>query len=189
MAGFTIKTDEEIKQVVRLLNDRPASLTDEIDFNEWSKSRHSFSKKALELQVPFVSPDHSWADRVPISCDELSYQFTSWLVVEKDEGDERIVKLGRKPILLPIAHHWAIQVGERWYEIAQKDTVTRKNAVHIYHGYAAISSAGKFGGELVGKSLKTDKMMIEWSKMWLAINPRYDLFSDNCQKFSYELMV
>ena len=77
-----------------------------------------------------------------ISYDELSYQLTSWLIVGKDEGDERIVKLGRKPILLPIAHHWAIQVGEIWYEIAQKDMVTRKNAVHIYPGYPAISTAG-----------------------------------------------
>ena len=189
VAGFTTKTDETINQVVNLLNDRPAALADEMDFDEWSKSRNDFAEKALELKVPFVSPDHSWADRVPISCDELSYQFTSWLIVGRDEGDERIVKLGRKPILLPIAHHWAIQVGDKWYEIIQKNWETRRNAVNICIGYAAISTAGKFGGELVGKSTKTDKMIITWLNMWLALNPFYNLLSDNCQKFSYEFMV
>ena len=165
VAGFTTKTDDDINQVVNLLNDRPAPFTDEMDLDEWSHNRDSFAKRAEEFKVPFVSPDHSWADRVPISCDELSYQFTSWLIVEKDEGDERIVKLGRKPILLPIAHHWAIQVGDKWCEIIQKNWETRRNAVNICTGYAAISTAGKFGGELVGKSAKTDKMIITWLNM------------------------
>jgi len=146
-------------------------------------------------------------DKIIMPCDELVYKFVIWLIMDLpqekkkscstqnkssqliNEDVQRVVKLGRKPLQPPVAHHWAIQVGERWYEITSKDHVTRRNAIHVNNGGVASSGAGNLGGEVVGKSTKTDNMIFTWLNIWLSLNPRYDLLSDNCQKLSYEFMV
>ena len=116
-------------------------------------------------------------------------------VFESDSPSEgtlkRIVKLGRKPIDCPnpIAHHWAIQVGEKWYEIAPKDKSTGQNVININRGTVAASCAGRLGGEIVGKSTKTNDMIIWQLIGWLAVHPSYTVESDNCQKLAYELMA
>ncbi|KAL5268586.1 hypothetical protein ACHWQZ_G002437 [Mnemiopsis leidyi] len=190
VAGSTSKTDVEIAMVVKLLNGRPAPLTDEMDIKWWCERRDSFAKQLLALKVSFVSSQNSLSERVPVSCEELSYQFTSWIVIEEVKEEERVVKLGRKPIyLMPIAHHWAIQVGDLWYEIGRKNKVTRINAVEVSPGYAAKSGAGRFGGEVVGTTTKSNGMINNWVGIWLALNPHYHLLRGNCQKFSYELMI
>ena len=33
-------------------------------------------------------------------------------------GWDRTVKLGRKMLVWPVAHHWAVKVGDTWYEVA-----------------------------------------------------------------------
>ena len=130
---------------------------------------------------------------VNMTCDEVVYKFVIWLIMDLtkslDEEELRVVKMGRKPLTPPVAHHWAVQVGERWYEITSKDWETRRNAIYVSNGAIASSGARKFGGEVVGKSNKTDIMIITWLKIWLCLNPRYDLLSENCQKLAYELMV
>ena len=30
----------------------------------------------------------------------------------------RTVKLGRKMLVGPVAHHWAVKAGDTWYEVA-----------------------------------------------------------------------
>jgi hypothetical protein len=106
---------------------------------------------------------------------------------------ERIVKLGRQMIAppSPVAHHWAIQVGDVWYEIApkQKQDGRSPNRINRNHGDQASSGAGKFGGEIVGKTDKTDSQIDSWLERWLDDHPDYDFMEDNCQKLAYEFMM
>ena len=105
---------------------------------------------------------------------------------------DRVVKLGRKPIALPLAHHWAIQVDDCWYEIAPKqksESGKSPNKINRNKGKVASSKAGQFGGEIVGKSDKTDSQIDSWLERWLARNPEYDFMEDNCQKLAYEFMI
>ena len=130
---------------------------------------------------------------VNMTCDEVVYKFVIWLIMDLtkslDEEELRVVKMGRKPLTPPVAYHWAVQVGETWYEIASKNWETRDNDIHVSNGARALSGAGKLGGEVVGKSTKTDIKIKKWLKIWLCLHPRYYLLSDNCQKFAYELIV
>ena len=121
--------------------------------------------------------------------------------------EERVVKLGRK-MMLPkrlgplstIPHHWAIKVGDTWYEITGLDIASsdilngnswgmKQTEVNRSIGYAAKSGAGKYGGEIVGKTRKTDFEINQWISNWIRDNPKYNLLGDNCHKFAYELMV
>ena len=34
------------------------------------------------------------------------------------ENMGRTVKLGRKMLVGPVAHHWAVKAGDTWYEVA-----------------------------------------------------------------------
>jgi len=104
---------------------------------------------------------------------------------------ERSVKIGRYMIKLVVAHHWAIKIGETWYEIrgASKSNTNSKNEVIKSHGFNAQSGAGKLGGELVGVTTKSDDEIDTWIDDWLARNPTYAVMTDNCQKFVHELLV
>ena len=104
---------------------------------------------------------------------------------------ERIVKLGRKLIAppSPVAHHWAIQVEGIWYEIASKMEGKGKNKINRNFGNVAASGAGSYGGEIVGKTDKTNSKIDLWLEQWVARNPDYDFLKDNCQKFAYEFMI
>ena len=123
-------------------------------------------------------------------------------------GEERVVKLGRK-MMLPevlgpfatIPHHWAIKVGDIWYEIAGLDIksedimngkcwdIKQNSDINRSFGYAAKSGAGKYGGEIVGKTRKTDSEINQWNINWINKNPNYSLLDYNCHKYAYELMV
>ena len=123
-------------------------------------------------------------------------------------GEERVVKLGRKMMvskrwgpLSTIPHHWAIKVGDTWYEIAGLDIalqdvlngkswdIKQNSDIDRSFGYAAKSGAGKYGGEIVGKTRKTDSDINQWNTNWIKENPRYSLLDRNCHKYAYELMV
>ena len=56
-------------------------------------------------------------------------------------------------------------------------------------GVAAPSSAGKYGGEIVGKTRKTNLEISDWIEDWKEQNPRYDVVAENCQKFAYDFIV
>lgn len=114
----------------------------------------------------------------------------------------RPVKLGRKPLGSGISaagaavaslHHWAVQVGDTWYEIsADKSSGGKKgnkrNVVDKSYGCYADSGAGKLGGELVGKTDKTDYEISNWIERWIVNHPGYDALGTNCQTFAYEFM-
>ena len=101
----------------------------------------------------------------------------------------RVVKLGRKALVPPLAYHWAIQVGEKWYEIAPMTETKDGNKINTNYGEVAASTAGILGGSIVGETEKTDQEIDKWNKDWLAEYPEYDLITDNCQKYVVELMV
>ena len=101
----------------------------------------------------------------------------------------RVVKLGRKALVPPLAYHWAIQVGEKWYEIAPMTETKDGNKINTNYGEVAASTAGILGGSIVGETEKTDQEIDKWNKDWLAEYPEYDLITDNCQKYAVELLV
>jgi len=103
----------------------------------------------------------------------------------------KTVKLGRYMITPLIAQHWAIKVDDTWYEIAgaAKNATNAPNVVNRSHGDAAKSGAGKLGGEIVGKSDKSQRLIDQWIEEWLEKNPCYEFTSENCQKFAYQFMA
>ena len=99
----------------------------------------------------------------------------------------RQVKLGRKAMIgSPVAYHWAVQVGDTWYEI--DGGKNSPNSVTKHKGSAAASWAGLFGGELVGETNATNDEIKKWIDRWLDTNPDYEALTANCQKFAYEFM-
>ena len=102
----------------------------------------------------------------------------------------RIILLGRSNAMWP-ALHWAVKVGEIWYEIEGKgvDGGGSQNRVSCHTGSSALSGAGRFGGEIVGETLKNDEAIHEFIIEWLVKNPRYEVFGGNCQAFAYSLIV
>ena len=54
----------------------------------------------------------------------------------------RTVKLGRKMLVGPVAHHWAVKAGDTWYEVAgaSKNDKGAKMVVNRYVGGTHIPS-------------------------------------------------
>jgi hypothetical protein len=83
----------------------------------------------------------------------------------------RAVKLGRSPMDgFPLTYHWAVKVGNTWYEI---------------HGFAASSA----GDELVGETGATDTQINVWVGEWRSRNSGNSVSLDNCQTFAYALIA
>jgi len=101
---------------------------------------------------------------------------------------KRTVKLGRKFTGIPVAHHWAIQVGDTWFEI-EGNSDDGRNMINRRHGFAAESGAGNLGGELLGKTTKSDHEIDAFIECWLARNPTHDVQGYDSQKFAYEFVV
>ena len=123
--------------------------------------------------------------------------------VEEEENAvrRRTVKLGRK--LMPqliVAHHWAVKIGEKWYEISivnnseEAATLTdvlgrnKNNRINTSIGRYAKSGAGYFGGGVVGVTEKRDREIVEWCETWQLANPVYRVTKWNCQKFAVEFI-
>ena len=105
---------------------------------------------------------------------------------------KRPICLGRSLILWP-AHHWAVQVGDIWYEVQGKGGGGGEedcpNQVSRNTGSTAMSGAGStYGCEIVGETSKTDEAIGEYISCWLIDNPRYDVLTDNCQSFAYNFI-
>ena len=102
----------------------------------------------------------------------------------------REVKLGRKIIQAPGIHHWAVKVGNTWYEIegAAKEACNSANAIGSNEGDVASSGAGLLGGELVGHSDKSNEQIQAFNDRWLRRNPTYYFTTENCQKYAIELI-
>jgi hypothetical protein len=56
-------------------------------------------------------------------------------------------------------------------------------------GFEAPSGAGKFGGEIVGKTKKSEQQITHWIEEWKREHARYDAVAENCQKFAYDFIV
>jgi hypothetical protein len=96
----------------------------------------------------------------------------------------RAVKLGRKAMSgTPLAYHWAVKVGNTWYEIQGKG----ENKINYVQTMSAIL-AGLLGDELVGETDATDSQINVWIEEWRSRNPDYNILLDNCQTFAYEFM-
>ena len=89
-------------------------------------------------------------------------------------------------------HHWAVQVGNTWYEIdgdfLEKKGNGKLNRIATTHGKVAKSGAGRFGGDFVGKTTKSDAYIKYFCREWVSNNPTYNVFSENCQKFAIDLI-
>ena len=108
----------------------------------------------------------------------------------------RYVKLGRKPLAIGVGHHWAIKVEDLdgdgcWYEIAgaAKNDSNSPNVIKKSYGFEATSTAGRFGGEIVGKTTKTDAEIETFNEDWISRNATYQITGDNCQKFGIEFIA
>jgi len=99
---------------------------------------------------------------------------------------KRYVKLGRVPIVQGFAHHWAVQVGVWWYEIEKQEQ--KVNRIATSTGAFAKSGAGKYGGEVVGETTKSDDEIERFYRKWVCDNPTYHVFSENCQKFAIDFI-
>ena len=77
---------------------------------------------------------------------------------------QRNVKIGRIMLSPIVAYHWAIKIGDTWYEIGggHKSVKNSKNEIVRSHGHNAKSSAGQLGGELVGVTTKSDDEIDNW---------------------------
>ncbi len=99
---------------------------------------------------------------------------------------ERPVKLKRSMIVPLVADHWAVQVGDTWYEVAGKS----EDDMHINKSYGDKAESGSraFGSEIVGVTTKTDEEIKKWIDMWVLQHVTCVLIRRNCQKFAFELI-
>ena len=106
----------------------------------------------------------------------------------------RPVRLGMSTLLWPFATHWAVQVDDTWIEVPGSSKEDSDSAMDIKFSSGVKSSpavgpgadVSRFGR--VGKTLKTDGEIVEWTDEWKVINPTYNFASDNCQRFSREFI-
>ena len=111
-------------------------------------------------------------------------------------GEVRYVKLGRRKIWssVGLATHWAVAVGRKktwtWYEIELPDGGKGSKGTEVVKntGRTSKSGAGYFGGEIVGKTTKTDAQIEDFIAGYQRSNPDYDLWSTNCQQFAVQLI-
>ena len=106
---------------------------------------------------------------------------------------ERNVKVGRYMIIPLMAQHWAVQVGDKWYEVYDPQVSGKTSAgmmkIKQSNGYAAESGAGKFGGNIVGKTTKRYDEINMWIRKFLRLHPTYYLTSENCQNFVLDMVI
>jgi len=100
------------------------------------------------------------------------------------------VYLGKSEIAAFYAHHWAVKVGSRWYEIegAGKKGNGKPNKITVSHGWRR-SAGGAEQFCCVGKTYKDDEDISNFNDQWLAKHPKYNYLWNNCQKYAQELVV
>jgi hypothetical protein len=107
-------------------------------------------------------------------------------------GGSRPVRLGMVDILWPFATHWAVQVDNKWYEVAgaSKDDADSPMKIITSHGQRSAVGDGadalRFGH--VGSTCKNDWEIFWFIHEWKGRNQRYSFSSDNCQKFAREFI-
>mmetsp|Transcript_1946 Transcript_1946/g.5492 ORF Transcript_1946/g.5492 Transcript_1946/m.5492 type:complete len:513 (-) Transcript_1946:153-1691(-) len=111
------------------------------------------------------------------------------LVASGDTGPQRTVFIGKRVLVALFATHWAVKVGETWYEIhgASKNATGLPNAIRMSEGEASAGFAVTWTGDIVGTTRKSDeaiKNFIWGEGGWIAKNPWYNFTTTNCQKFA-----
>lgn len=111
------------------------------------------------------------------------------LVASGDTGPQRTVFIGKRVLVALFATHWAVKVGETWYEIhgASKNATGLPNAIRMSTGEASAGFAVTWTGDIVGTTRKSDEAINNfiWGEGgWIARNPWYNFTTTNCQKFA-----
>ena len=109
---------------------------------------------------------------------------------------KRTVYLGRKRLVIGVATHWAVRVGETdWYEIdgAEKQSKGNRNTVNGKLDGKPYRSSSKSQREaeathIAGKTVKTDDEIASWNREYLENHRRYDMVVDNCQVYAHDLI-
>jgi len=112
----------------------------------------------------------------------------------------REVWLGTKRIGdTKLLHHWAIKVGDYWYEVDGASKETKGGQITINGGgkdrgflgppYQSqyYSRNGAETNRLITTTSKSDADVEEFNRQWLRRNPIYGITDSNCQKYVYEL--
>jgi len=91
------------------------------------------------------------------------------------------VHVGKRGIGLPVAEHWAVKVGETWFELegAAIRDYNSPNKVRTHQrdaDYAEIE-------EKTAKTLTNLATVQEWAEAWTQTHPLYRINGANCQKF------
>lgn len=94
--------------------------------------------------------------------------------------------LGGKVLIPLAATHWAVKVGDTWYEVpgASKSDSSSPNKIQRSNGLKARSGAHPIGGGLVGTTSKSDNQIDTFCRKWVSANPVYHFTTTNCQKFA-----
>ena len=84
--------------------------------------------------------------------------------------------------------HWAVKVGDTWYEIERGDTFEDKNIVIKTRGEVSRTGACYYGSESVGWTDKSWEEIDKFTEDWIDNNPDYLVFADNCRGFSKDMV-
>lgn len=97
------------------------------------------------------------------------------------------VVLGKRIMAYGVATHWAIKVGDTWYEVASKKETVNGNRINPSEGHCSRGGCNPAFGGLVGNSSKSKADIEQFNSAWCRRNPTYHVQGDNCQKFATEL--
>ena len=87
-----------------------------------------------------------------------------------------------------VIQHWAVKVGDTWYEIEKGDQLEDRNIVIKTRGEVSRTGACYYGSESVGWTNRSWEEIDKFSENWVADNPDYLVFADNCRGFSRDMV-
>lgn len=114
----------------------------------------------------------------------------------------RTVNLGKTPIVPGLISHWAVQVGNTWYELpGDQDGNLSTRASASLSGKVSnkcVESEGPkskllkgriCSRDFMGYTIKTDREIKKWTDNWVKQNPMYHFISCNCQLFAHDFVL
>jgi len=99
------------------------------------------------------------------------------------------VYIGRKTLATFVAHHWAVKVGSKWYEVegAGKRGSGKPNNIVVSHGRSSKGGAQQVCW--VGETDKDFEDISIFNDRWLDKHPKYNYMLDNCQQYAHDLVT
>jgi len=108
---------------------------------------------------------------------------------------ERVIILGRIPVPeFPIGHHWALKIGDMWWEIYGDNTKNPNDNFFEFHYDVYLTDGSKAHSDVdktfrrVGTTNLTDWELYSFSKSWIESNPKYNFLTKNCQDYATDLV-